>query len=131
MTVSITLQLSDNVMEQAQRLGHITQQAVESVLGEALETIGLTWNFYSDDHLPKPIDQLSDQEVLDLAMAKMPPEQHARLGDLQAQGKAASLAESERYELLALLQIYQLGLLRKAVAIAETKRRNLPLELAS
>jgi len=131
MTVSITLQLSDSVIEQAQRLGNVTQQAVESVLGEALEAIGLTWTSYSEENLPKPIDQLSDSEVLDLAMAKMSPDQHTRLGELQAQGKATSLSESERYELLALLQIYQLGLLRKAAAIAETKRRNLPLTLAS
>ena len=131
MTVSITLQLSDNVVEQAQRLGQITQQAIEVVLGDALETIGLTWDSCSDENLLKPIDQLSDPDIVDLALAKMPPEHHARLGDLQTQGKASSLTESERYELLSLLQIYQFGLLRKAAAIAEAKRRNLPLDLAS
>jgi hypothetical protein len=131
MTVSITLELSNNVVEQAQRLGNVTQQNVESVLGEALEVIGLTWNSWSEESLPKPIDQLSDPEVLALAMAKMSPEQHERLGDLQARGKAEGLLESERYELLALLQIYQMGLLRKAAAISEAKQRNLDLSLHS
>jgi hypothetical protein len=48
-----------------------------------------------------------------------------RLGDLQANGKAASLNEAERYELLALLQIYQLGQLRKSEALAEAVKRGL------
>jgi hypothetical protein len=48
-----------------------------------------------------------------------------RLGDLQANGKAASFNEAERYELLALLQIYQLGQLRKSEALAEAVKRGL------
>jgi hypothetical protein len=48
-----------------------------------------------------------------------------RLGDLQANGKAASLNEAERYELLALLQIYQLGQLRKSEALAEAVKQGL------
>jgi hypothetical protein len=51
--------------------------------------------------------------------------QNQRLGDLQANGKAASLNEAERYELLALLQIYQLGQLRKSEALAEAVKRGL------
>jgi hypothetical protein len=130
-TVPITLQLSDTLVEQAQRLGSLTHQGVEVVLCDALEAIGLTWNAWSAESLPKPIDTLSDPEILALARAKMSPVQHQRLGELQAQGKASGLSEAEHYELLALLQIYQLGLLRKAAAIEAAHLRQLPLALDS
>jgi hypothetical protein len=128
--VPITLQLSDALVEQAQRMGNLTHQGLEVVLCDALESLGLTWA-WSADSLPKPIATLSDTEVLALARAKMSPAQHQRLGELQAQGKASGLSESEHYELLALLQIYQLGLLRKAAAIEAAHLRQLPLALES
>jgi hypothetical protein len=74
-----------------------------------------------------PIDALSDTEVLSLAKSKLSPTQHQRLGELQARGKAEELAESAHYELLSLFQIYQMGLLRKAVAIEAAHLRQLPL----
>jgi hypothetical protein len=130
-TVPITLQLSDTLVEQAQRLGAVTQQGLETVLSDALEAMGLTWDAVSVESLPKPIESLSDAEVLTLAKSKMSPVQHQRLGELQAQGKAAGLAEAEQYELLALFQIYQMGLLRKAAAIEAAHLRQLPLTLES
>jgi hypothetical protein len=130
-TVPITLQLSDTLVEQAQRVGTATQQGLESVLSEALEVMGLTWDAVSVESLPKPIAMLSDTELIALAQSKLSPVQHERLGELQARGKAAGLSESEHYELLALFQIYQMGLLRKAAAIEAAHLRQLPLELAS
>jgi hypothetical protein len=130
-TVPITLQLSDTLVEQAQRVGSFTQQGLEVVLSQALEVMGLTWDAVSVESLPKPIASLSDTEVLVLAKSKMSPEQNQRLGDLQAQGKAEGLTEAEHYELMALFQIYQMGLLRKAAAIEEAYMRQLPLNLAS
>jgi hypothetical protein len=51
--------------------------------------------------------------------------QNQRLGALQTKGKATGSSVAERYELLALLQIYQLGQLRKSEALAEAVRRGL------
>lgn len=130
-TVPITLQLSDTLVEQAQRVGTITKQGLEAVLSDALEVMGLTWNAVSVESLPKPIDKLSDAEVLLLAQSKMSPVQNDRLGELQVRGKAEGLTEAEHYELVALFQIYQMGLLRKAAAIEEAYLRQLPLILAS
>jgi hypothetical protein len=130
-TVPITLQLSDTLVEQAQRFGTITNQGLEVVLSDALEVMGLTWDALSVESLPKPIAKLSDSEVLLLAQSKMPAVQNDRLGDLQEQGKAEGLTEAEHYELMALFQIYQMGLLRKAAAIEEAYLRQLPLVLAS
>jgi hypothetical protein len=82
------------------------------------------------DELPSveqqnPIAALTDNEVLALFDAKMDQTQNQRLGDLQAKGKATKLTEAERYELLALLHIYQLGQLRKSEALAEAVKRGL------
>ena len=57
--------------------------------------------------------------------------QNQRLGALQAKGKAEGLSAAERYELLALLQIYQLGQLRKSEALAEAVQRGLREPLAA
>jgi hypothetical protein len=48
---------------------------------------------------------------------------------LQTKGKATGLSVAERYELLALLQIYHLGQLRKSEAVAEAVRRGLRMPL--
>ncbi len=71
---------------------------------------------------------LSDDEMQDLAQLKLNLTQNDRLGELQAKGKTSDLAEMERYELLVLLQIYQLGQLRKSEAIAESTKHRFPLE---
>ncbi|VAW40169.1 hypothetical protein MNBD_CHLOROFLEXI01-417 [hydrothermal vent metagenome] len=56
--------------------------------------------------------------------------QNNRLGALQAKGKQFALTEVERFELLSLLQIYQLGQLRKSEALAEAARRGLRFSLS-
>ena len=80
-----------------------------------------------DAHLYPPVAGLSDDEVRDLAKLKLSPDQNDRLGELQSKGKTSDLAEVERYELLALLQVYQLGQLRKSEAIAESTKRGFSL----
>ncbi|MCI0555774.1 MAG: hypothetical protein L0287_32915, partial [Anaerolineae bacterium] len=75
--------------------------------------------------LHPPVSSLADAEVLAFADAKMDPIQNDRLGALQAKGKTSGLTPDERYELLALMQIYQLGQLRKSEALAEAVRRGL------
>jgi hypothetical protein len=81
-----------------------------------------------DPNLYPPVSSLSDDEVRALAKLKLSQNQNDRLGELQAKGKTSDLAEIERYELLALLQIYQFGQLRKSEAIAESTKRGFPFE---
>jgi hypothetical protein len=63
--------------------------------------------------------------VLALAESKMGEAQNERLGTLQAKGKEEGLDTNERHELMALLQIYQIGQLRKAAALVEAQERQL------
>ncbi len=124
MTVEITLKLPENLVAQAHQLGLATQRDVGDVLANALELLWLSADG-SPEFDETPIAELADEAVLLLADSKMDEVQNLRMGDLQAKGKAESLTAAERYELFALLQIYQLGQLRKSEALAEAVRRGL------
>ncbi len=131
MSVEVTLTLPENVLENAKLFGDATQQGIEDVLTDALELMFPM----VEDSLEKisslQVAALSDAEVLRLAEAKMDEAQNRRLGELQTKGKVDGLSADERYELLALLRIYQIGQLRKSEALAEAVQRGLrePLKL--
>ncbi|MGH7493082.1 MAG: hypothetical protein ACREOO_11880 [bacterium] len=125
MAIAITLSLPEGIIEHAKRFGWATQRDVEAVLIDALEMIWPTLGSLPDTGLHPSVSSLADTEVLALADAKMDSTQNERLGALQAKGKTRGLTPDERYELLALMQIYQLGQLRKSEALAEVVRRGL------
>ncbi len=125
MTTEVILTLPENLIEHANRLGSATQRDLGTVLADTLEMMWLTVDELSSMDWQNPIAALADDEVLALSKAKMDEIQNQRLGDLQANGKATRLTEAERYELLALLHIYQLGQLRKSEALAEAVKRGL------
>jgi hypothetical protein len=122
----ITLSLPDTLYDQAQQLGHITQRNTAEVLADVLELMWPTLPEQPSDpawgDLP-PLAALSDEAVLALAESKMGEAQNERLGTLQAKGKEEGLDTNERHELMALLQIYQIGQLRKAAALVEAQQR--------
>ncbi len=89
-----------------------------------------TLSHYPTSDLPA-VASLADEDVLALAEMKMDQTQNERLGELQRKGKESTLSEVERFELLSLLQIYQLGQLRKSEALAEAVRRGLRAPLQS
>lgn len=125
MAVEVTLTLPENLVEYAKRLGDATQRDVAAILADALEMLLPTWENLSEDSSYPSVSNLSNAEVLALADSKMDAVQNQRLGELQQRGKTTGLTEAERYELLALLQIYQLGQLRKSEALAEAVERGL------
>lgn len=123
MSVKVTLNLPESLVEHAKRFGEATQRDVGQVLAEALEMMWSTIG--TAPELEPPMSMLPDHEVLALANSKMDPAQNERLGELQAKGKAQGLTDTERTELLALLHAYQTGHLRKSEALAEAVRRRL------
>jgi hypothetical protein len=125
MAIAITISLPESLVEQAKRFGSMTHREAEAVLAEALEMMWPTLGSLPDETFHPPLSNLSDVEVLALADSKMNPIQNQRLGELQAKGKASGLTIDERYELMALMQICQLGQLRKSEALAEAVRRGL------
>jgi len=125
MAVEVTLTLPENLVEHAKRLGDATQRDVAAILADALEMLLPTLENLPESSPYPTVSSFSDAEVLTLANSKMDAFQNQRLGELQQRGKTTGLTEAERYELLALLQIYQLGQLRKSEALAEAVQRGL------
>lgn len=125
MAVKVTLTLPESLVEHAKRLGSATNRDVATVLADALEMLWSTLESLPDSSLYPLVSSLSDAQVLALADSKMNVVQNQRLGELQERGKNIGLTETERYELLALMQIYQLGQLRKSEGLAEAVRRGL------
>ena len=125
MTVSITLNLPEHLVEHAEYFGQVTQRDINEVLVDTLEMMWPTLGEVPDIRLYPSVSTMSNQEVLSLADQQMDPIQNQRLSDLQSKGKVSGLLVDERYELLALMQIYQIGLLRKSQGLAEVVRRGL------
>ncbi len=125
MATKITLKLPTPLVENAQQYGQMTHCALETVLAEALEMMWPSLGNMSEEDPFPPVSRLSDSEVLELADSKMDAAQNERLSDLQAIGKSQGLSFAQRLELAALLQIYQLGQLRKSEGLAEAAQRGL------
>ncbi len=125
MSIEITLRLPETLVENAERYGRVTQRALETVLVEALVMMWPSLGNLSEEDPFPPVSRLSDAEVLKLADSKMDAAQHQRLADLQTRGKTGGLTFAERLELAALLQIYQLGQLRKSEGLGEAVQRGL------
>ena len=121
----ITINLPVSLLESAQCLGKATERELSEVLIDTLEIILPTFNNLSavGNHLE--VSNLLDSEVIELADSKMDAVQNQRLGELQAKGKNTGLTEAEGYELLVLISIYQMGQLRKSIALAEAVKRGL------
>jgi hypothetical protein len=130
MSVQVTLSLPNNLIEHAKQLGTATKRDTAEVLADALEMMWPTLPDSPTANLPA-VETLSDGDVLALADMKLDRTQNERLGELQSKGKQTALSEVERFELLSLLQIYQLGQLRKSEALAEAVRRSLRSPLSS
>jgi hypothetical protein len=79
----------------------------------------------------KPVEELSDSEVLDVAELRMDEAQGKRLGILLDRQQAGELSEYERSELASLTQVYYESLVRKAQGMAEAVRRGLMEPLRS
>jgi len=133
MNVEVTLTLPNALVEHAKQMGHSTQRRVEDVLVDTLKFTELLWPLL--ENLPTPtfaqdMTGFSNQEILALASLTMDEIQDKRLETLQTKGKQTDLSEAERYELMALMQIYQIGQLRKSEGLVEAVRRGLRPPLA-
>ncbi|MDZ8053596.1 MAG: hypothetical protein RMX68_021890 [Aulosira sp. ZfuVER01] len=121
----ITINLPEALVESAQRLGKVTARELSEVLVDTLEIILPAFNNLTEISNHGEVSLLTDAEVIELANLKMDVVQNQRLGELQAKGKNTGLTEAEGYELLVLMSIYQMGQLRKSMALAEAVRRGL------
>ncbi|QOV23252.1 hypothetical protein [Anabaenopsis elenkinii] len=130
MTIPITINLPETLAASVQRLGKATAREVSDVLLDTLEIVLPTLDNLSEMSINSNIADISDQEVLELANLKMDVVQNQRLGELQAKGKNTGLTAGERYELLILMSLYQMGQLRKSEGLAEAVKRGIKTPLS-
>jgi hypothetical protein len=123
MSTQVTVTLPDEVYRSAVRLAQLARREVADVLTDTL-TLSLPSLHQNSEALP-PIETLSDADILALTVLELPPAQDRRLSALLDRQQADSLSDTERGELLTLMQAYQEGLLRKAQALQEAVRRGL------
>ncbi|KHG42805.1 MULTISPECIES: hypothetical protein [Nostocales] len=130
MTIPITINLPESLAASIQRLGEATAREISDVLLDTLEIVLPTLDNLSEMSINSSIPDISDEEVLELANLKMDVVQNQRLGELQAKGKNTGLTAGERYELLILMSLYQMGQLRKSEGLAEAVKRGIKTPLS-
>jgi hypothetical protein len=128
MATQVTVTLPDDTYRRAEYLARLTGRDIADVLAE---TLHLSLQPLGVQHAAgQPIAELSDADVLAIADSAMDPAQEGRFSELLERQQAGPLIQEDRAALLALMQVYQEGLLRKAQALHETVRRGLRPPLA-
>ena len=122
MAQSISLDIPDSIIQQAQQLATQNQQRLEDVLLE-----WLTHSF--TEH---PIETLPDSQILALCNMQLDEQQQATLNTLTEKQREDTLTPADSQELQFLLGLYRRGLLRKAKALKVAVERGLlpPLSAA-
>ena len=116
----VTITLTDEAFQRAQRLAIITGRQVKEIVAETLEV--------SLPDIPitePPISELSDANVLAASRLEMDAKDDKRLSLLLDHQREGSLTDAERNELVKLMQLYKVGLLRKSQALREAVERGL------
>jgi len=131
MSTQVTVTLPDDTYRRAEYLARLTGRDIADVLAE---TIQLSLQPLGVQHAAdQPVAELSDADVLAAADSEMDPAQEGRFRELlEARHtlQAGHLTQEDRAALLALMQVYQEGLLRKAQALHEAVQRGLRPPLA-
>ena len=128
MSTQVTVTLPDDTYRRAEYLARLTGRDIADVLAE---TIHLSLQPLGVQHAAdQPVAELSDADVLAAADSEMDPAQEGRFRELLEKQQAARLTQEDRTALLALMQVYQEGLLRKAQALHEAVQRGLRPPLA-
>jgi len=129
MSTQITIKLTDEAYQQAERFAKLANKDIASVLAETIQNSILpTRNDVLD---LEPVSTLSDEQVLDLTQLQMEPDQDADLSRLLDRQQEGLLTTDEKASLSFLMQIYREGLLRKATALSEAVKRGLIEPLTS
>ncbi|MGH9945503.1 MAG: hypothetical protein ACRD9R_24375 [Pyrinomonadaceae bacterium] len=115
MSQPITIQVSEQVARHAAQVAAQTRRSLEEVLASWLEVA----------IAQRPVEELSDEEVLALAEIRLSAEQEATLSDLLQQNREGALDAEGRRRLDELMRLYEYGLLRKAQALRVAVHRGL------
>jgi hypothetical protein len=123
MSTQITITLTDDVYQKADRFARLANRDIASVLADTIQSS--IPNISEAATTLKPISLLSDADLLALTELQMEPAQDIQLSELLDRQQAGLLTDIDRSELQILMQTYQEGLLRKATALSEAVKRKL------
>lgn len=115
MALTITLELPDKIVENAQQTAEQTQRSLAEVL--------LTWLDRAADE--SPIAGLSDEQILSLTKLQMDEASQSELSELLAQNREDSLDTPSSQRLEQLMGVYRYNLVRKAEAFKVATERGL------
>ena len=122
MVQSISLDIPDSIVQQAQQLASQSQQRLEDILLE-----WLTHSF--TEH---PVETLPDSQIIALCNMQLDEQQQETLDTLLDKQREDELTPANSQELQFLMRLYRRGLLRKAKALKVAVERGLvpPLNAA-
>jgi hypothetical protein len=123
MSTQVTITLTDDVYQKADRFARLANRDLASVLADTIQSS--IPNISVAATILPPISLLSDPDVLALTELQMEPAEDNRLSELLDRQQAGILTDIDRSELQLLMQTYQEGLLRKATALSEAVKRQL------
>ncbi len=129
MSTQVLISLPDDLLSQAQTWSSITQRDLSQTVTDALR-IALTPLSVDTIDL-RPIETLSDSEVLALSRVQMDIGQGERMGKLLQKQREGKLLFADQSELSALAQVYHNLWLRQSQALAESVQRGLRPALES
>lgn len=89
--MEVTLELPDQLYEQAKQWAAITEQDLDTTLTEALTVVLAP--VHTAPELDEPVTSLSDEQVLEQSEMRMAPSQGQRLSLLLAKRREGSLTE--------------------------------------
>jgi hypothetical protein len=115
MSEQITIQVSEQVLRQADYVAAKTQQTVETVIANWLESL------ISDI----PVGALSDEKVLALSELRLSEEQQSVLDELLVHNREGTMDVEKKQQLDELMYVYEKGLLRKPQSLREAVVRGL------
>ena len=115
MSQQVTIQVSEQVIRQATQVAAQTHRSIEDILAAWLESVTTE----------RPVEELSDEEVLALAELRLTDEQEAGLSELLERSRESGLDAEGRRKLDELMRLYEHGLLRKSRALKVAVERGL------
>ena len=115
MSRQVAIQVSEHVMRQAAQVAAQTQRSIEDVLAAWLESVTTE----------RPVEELSDDEVLALTELRLTDEQDASLSELLERNREGTLDAEGQRELDEMMRLYEHGLLRKSQALKVAVQRGL------
>ncbi|MEM9948676.1 MAG: hypothetical protein AAF810_21785 [Cyanobacteria bacterium P01_D01_bin.36] len=121
MVRSISLDIPDSIVQQAQQLASQNQQRLEDILLE-----WLTHSF--TEH---PVETLPDSQILALCNMQLDELQQEALDTLLEKQREDELTLADSQELKFLMKLYRRGLLRKAKALKVAVERGLVSPLSA